>query len=170
MPTCHGTACRLVSADVTTEFSQTPTREPDAARWRRRDGRGLPCRNALVDRLVFDLALGRIRSVAFVISCDVSWTLPLYDVAIGTARLGWMIGIEDARYWLVTPEAVPLASFEPAVSAAARQRLEPEGITFIGSTYAEVRQGVVLLDPQDERIEVDRIVRLSTRWDCSFAA
>ena len=36
-----------------------------------------------------------------------------------------------------------------------------EGITFIGSTYADVRHGVVLLDPQDERIEPDRIVSLS---------
>jgi hypothetical protein len=39
--------------------------------------------------------------------------------------------------------------------------LEPEGITFIGATYAEVRHGVVLLDPQGERIEPDRIVSLN---------
>ncbi len=38
--------------------------------------------------------------------------------------------------------------------------LEPEGITFIGSTSADVQRGAVLLDPRAERIEVDRIVCL----------
>jgi hypothetical protein len=44
----------------------------------------------------------------------------------------------------------------------AHERLEPEGIAFIGSTYADVRHGVVLLDPQAERIEPDRIVSLNS--------
>ena len=29
-------------------------------------------------------------------------------------------------------------------------RLEPEGITFIGSTFADLQPGAVLLDPQGE--------------------
>ena len=44
---------------------------------------------------------------------------------------------------------------------ASYEGLEPEGITFIGSTYAELRGGVVLLDPRDEWIEPDRIVGLT---------
>jgi hypothetical protein len=121
---------------------------------------GPPDRSGLVDRLVADLALGRIQSIAFVVSSDVSVTLPLYDVAIATARRGWRIGIEDVRYWFVTPEPAPLASFGTAMSVAASQRLEPEGIAFIGSTYPDVRHGVVLLDPQGDSIEVDRVVSL----------
>jgi hypothetical protein len=117
----------------------------------------------IVDRLVADLALGRIRSVAFIVPSDVSMTLPLYDVAIATARRGWKLGLEDVRYWFITPEPEPLASFGSALSVAARQRLEPEGITFIGSTYSVVRRGVVLLDPQGESIEVDRVVSLRHR-------
>jgi hypothetical protein len=105
----------------------------------------------IVDHLVSELTLGRIRSVAFVVASDVSMTLPLYDVAIATARRGWKLGIEDVRYWFVTPERQP-------VSAAASQGLEPEGITFIGSTYSDVRGGLVLLDPQGESIEVDLVV------------
>jgi hypothetical protein len=116
--------------------------------------------NGVVDHLVSDLAFGRIRSVAFVVPSDVSWTLPLYDLAIATARRGWRIGIEDARYWFVTPEPEPLARLGTAVSVAASERLEPEGITFIGSTYADVRDGLVLLDPQGESIEVDAVVSL----------
>jgi hypothetical protein len=116
--------------------------------------------NVLVDRLVSDLAFGRIRSVAFVVPSDVSDTLPLYDVAIATARRGWMIGIDEARYWFVTPEPEPLASLGTAVSDAASERLEPEGITFIGSTYPDVGDGVVWLDPQGESIEADVVVSL----------
>jgi hypothetical protein len=60
--------------------------------------------DVLVDELVSNLAFGRIRSVAFVVLSDVTWTLPLYDVAIATARRGWRIGLDDVRYWVVTPE------------------------------------------------------------------
>jgi hypothetical protein len=108
---------------------------------------------SLVDQLVAQLTLGRIRSVAFVVPSDVTTTMPLYDVAIATARLGWRIGLEDVRYWFVTPEPEP-------VSVGAGQRLEPEGIAFIGSTYPDVRHGLVLLDPQGESIEADLVVSL----------
>jgi hypothetical protein len=119
-----------------------------------------------VDRLVADLALGRIRSVAFVVPSDLSMTMPLYDVAIATARRGWRLGLEDVRYCFVTPEPEPLANFGSAASAWASRRLEPEGITFIGSTYADVRRGVVLLDPQGESLEVDRVVSLRDLEAC----
>ena len=126
-----------------------------------RDVAGMPDRRSIVDRLVAELATGRIESVAFVVPSDVRWTLPLYDLAITTARRGWQLGIPAATYWIVTPEPEPLAGFGPAMSIVAHERLEPEGIAFVGSTYADVRHGVVLLDPQAERIEPDRIVGLN---------
>ena len=104
---------------------------------------------SIVDHLVAELRTGDIQSVAFVVPSDARRTWPLYDLAITTARRGWLLGIPAATYWFVTPEPEPLAS------------LESEGITFIGSTYPDVRYGVVLLDPQDERIEPDRIVSLN---------
>jgi hypothetical protein len=116
--------------------------------------------SVLVDELVSKLACGRIRSVAFVVPSDVSWTLPLYDVAIATARRGWKLGLDDVRYWLVTPEPEPVARLGAAVSAAVSRRLEPEGIAFIGSTYSDVRPGLVLLDPQGESLEADLVVSL----------
>jgi hypothetical protein len=114
-------------------------------------------RPSIADRLVAELETGRIQSVAFVVPYEVSWTGPLYEVAVTTARRGWQLGIPDATYWFVTPEPAPPAGFD--------ERLEPEGITFIGSTYADVQDGVVLLDPQAESIEPDRIVRLDERGE-----
>jgi hypothetical protein len=125
----------------------------------------MPDRRSIVDCVVAELHAGRIGSVAFVVPSDVRWTLPLYDVAITTARRGWRLGIAAATYWFVTPEPEPLASCDAALRTAVQDRLEPEGITFIGSTYADARQGVVLLDPQAERIEPDRIVSLDERGE-----
>lgn len=110
--------------------------------------------------LVSDLELGRVRSVAFVVPSGASWTLPLYELAIMTARHGWLKGINDARYWIVTPETEPLAIFGTATSLVVHEMLEPEGITFIGSIRADVQDGAVLLYPRAERIDVDRIVCL----------
>ena len=104
---------------------------------------------SIAHHLVAELQAGRIESVAFVVPSYVRRTSPLYEEAIATARRGWQLGIPAATYWFVTPEPEPPAG------------LVSEGITFIGSTYADVRHGVVLLDPQDERIEPDLIISLS---------
>jgi hypothetical protein len=131
---------------------------------------GTPRRSDFVDRLVCDLALGRMQSVAFVVPSDVSWTLPLYDIAIATARRGWKLGLADVRYWFITPETEPLAALGTVASAAASERLEPEGITFIGSTYPDVRHGFVLLDPQGQSIEVDLAVSLGHHGELAVSA
>jgi hypothetical protein len=112
----------------------------------------------VVDELIAELRHGRIHTVAFVVPSEATGTLPLYEVAIATARRGWSLGIKNARYWFVTPEPVPLASWSPAARAAVAARLEPEGITFVGSTFADLRPGIVLLDPQGESLVVDRVV------------
>jgi sulfide:quinone oxidoreductase len=111
-------------------------------------------------RLVADLDRGDVRRVAFVVPSGASWTLPLYELAIMTARHGWAIGIDRTRYWLVTPEPEPLAICGARASRAVRAMLEPEGITFIGSAHAEVRDGAVLLDKGRGRIEAERIACL----------
>ena len=105
----------------------------------------------IVDDLTTELRLGRIRKIAFVVLGEATWTLPLYEVAIATARRGWSSGIADACYWFITSEPEPREGFG----------LESEGITFIGSTFADLEPGVVLLDPQGEIVEVDRVVTLS---------
>jgi hypothetical protein len=104
---------------------------------------------SIAQHLIAELRTQRVQSVAFVVPSDAGGTSPLYDLALTIVRRGWQLGIPATTYWFVTPEPDPQAN------------LEDEGITFIGSTYAEVRDGVVLLDPQDDRIEPDRIVSLN---------
>jgi len=107
---------------------------------------GVEDTTAALTRLVSDLDRGDVRRVAFVVPSGASWTLPLYELAIMTARHGWALGIDDMKYWFVTPESEPLAICGARASHAVHAMLEPEGITFIGSTHAEVRAGAVLLD------------------------
>jgi sulfide:quinone oxidoreductase len=121
---------------------------------------GVEDTTAALTRLVSDLDCGDVRRVAFVVPSGASWTLPLYELAIVTARHGWALGIDDMQYWFVTPESEPLAICGARASRAVHAMLEPEGITFIGSTHAEVRAGAVLLDRGRERIEAERIVCL----------
>jgi sulfide:quinone oxidoreductase len=121
---------------------------------------GVEATTAALTRLVSDLDCGDVRRVTFVVPSGASWTLPLYELAIMTARHGWALGIDDMQYWFVTPESDPLAICGARASRAVHAMLEPEGITFIGSTHAEVRAGAVLLDRGRERIEAERIVCL----------
>jgi sulfide:quinone oxidoreductase len=121
---------------------------------------GVEDTTAALTRLVSDLDRGDVRRVAFVVPSGASWTLPLYELAIMTARHGWAIGIDDAQYWFVTPEREPLAICGARASRAVHAMLEPEGITFIGSAHADVREGAVLLDQGRERIEAERIACL----------
>jgi sulfide:quinone oxidoreductase len=121
---------------------------------------GVEDTTAALTTLVSELERGDVRRVAFVVPSGASWTLPLYELAIMTARHGWAIGIDSTRYWFVTPEDEPLAICGSRASRAVHAMLEPEGITFIGSAHAEVRDGTVLLDRRRECIEADRIVCL----------
>ena len=109
--------------------------------------------------LLADLEQGYASRVAFV-APSAGWTLPLYELAIMTAREVWSQGIDDFRAWLITPESAPLEVLGAAASAEVGHLLATEGIEFVGSTSAVVRHGAVHLDPRPERLEVDRVVSL----------
>lgn len=110
--------------------------------------------------LLADLTQGYAHRIAFVVQPETGWTLPLYELAILTARELRTLGVENVRIWFVSPEKSPLEIFGEAGSRALADLLAPEGIEFVGSTTADVQAGAVLLDPPEERIEVDRVVCL----------
>ena len=108
--------------------------------------------------LLSDLELGYTKRVAFVLPSTVAWSLPLYELAVMTARDVWSAGIDGVELFLVTPEARPLEAFGPEAAAMVEELLGGEGIEFIGSTYADVGHGFVLAG--DRRIDAGRTIAL----------
>ncbi len=110
--------------------------------------------------LLIDLADGRLKDVAFVVPPDVAWSLPLYELALMTARDFIARGIDDAHLSLVTPEQRPLAIFGTGVSAAVTGLMDAAGVRFIGSSYADVQPGVIRLKPRGRTLEIDAAIAL----------
>ena len=112
--------------------------------------------------LLQDTQEGYVGCVAFVAPSDATWTLPLYELALMTARQAWSMGADRVRFHLVTPEDRPLGIFGPAASDAVAELLEAAGIEFVGSAYATVGHRVLTVDPGGRQIDVDRVVSLPT--------
>ena len=110
--------------------------------------------------LLADLEQGYVHNVAFVVPGEAAWTLPLYEIALMTARQVWGMGMDDVQFTLITPEERPLAMFGVPASDMVAHMLSSEGIEFVGSSYPSVGRGYVLADPGSRRIEVDRVVSL----------
>ncbi len=108
--------------------------------------------------LLADLEDGYVRRVAFVLPTSAAWSLPLYELALMTARDVWAAGADDVELTLVTPEARPLELFGPESSTMVGELLAQERIAFIGSVTPEVDHGVVIAG--DRRLTVDRVVAM----------
>ena len=98
--------------------------------------------------------------VAFVVPNETTWTLPLYELALMTARQAWSMGADRVRFLLVTSEERPLAMFGAAASDAVAELLESASIEFIGSAYTQVEHNRLVVDPGGRSIDVDRVVSL----------
>ena len=110
--------------------------------------------------MLADLEQGYLQRVAFVVPAEAAWTLPLYELAVMTARQAWTMGMDGVRFTLVTPEDRPLAMFGTPASEAVAELLHEHAIEFVGSSYPSVGRGYVIADPGGRRIEADRIVAL----------
>jgi sulfide:quinone oxidoreductase len=108
--------------------------------------------------LLSDLELGHAKRIAFVVPSGVAWSLPLYELAIMTARDVWSAGIDGVEIVFVTPEERPLEAFGAEASAMVGELLDEEGVEFIGSSRAEVGHGFVIAGGR--RIDVSRTVAL----------
>ncbi len=108
--------------------------------------------------LLADLEEGYAHRVAFVVPGSATWSLPLYELAIITARHVSGAGMDDVHLTFVTPERAPLELFGPEGSRVVAELLADEGIEFVGSVGAElVHNGV---EVGGRRIDVDRILTL----------
>jgi sulfide:quinone oxidoreductase len=110
--------------------------------------------------LLRDTEEGYVECVAFVVPNETTWPLPLYELALMTARQAWTMGADRVRFLFVSPEERPLAIFGAAASDSVAALLESAAIEFIGSTYTQVEHGHLVLDPGGRRIDVNRVVSL----------
>jgi sulfide:quinone oxidoreductase len=111
--------------------------------------------------LVQDLEGGYARRIAFVVPPGQAWSLPLYELALMTARRAREMSVPDIEIILVTPEESPLAVFGVRASEEVGRLLSDAGIAVETGAYAEVeRSGQVQLRPSGKVVECDRIVAL----------
>jgi sulfide:quinone oxidoreductase len=98
-------------------------------------------------------------SVAFMAPSG-GWTLPLYELALMTAREVWAQGVDDARLVLVTPEARPLELFGEEAGVAVGELLAAEGIEFVGSAAPTAVPGGVEVRPGGPVVGAERVISL----------
>jgi sulfide:quinone oxidoreductase len=100
------------------------------------------------------------RPLAFVVPSGVTWTLPLYELAMLTAKHAAERG-DGVEIVLVTPEAAPLAVFGRAASEAVKALLEARGIAFQGGVHTrEAADGVLTLAPGGDELRTAAVVAL----------
>lgn len=110
--------------------------------------------------LIQDVEGGYTRKLAFIVPARMPWPLPIYELALMTARRAWDMN-EDMSITLVTPEDAPLAVFGQAVSDAVELLLQKHGILTITSAHCEVPEaGQVSIHPGSRCLHVDRVVAL----------
>lgn len=110
--------------------------------------------------LIQDVEGGYVHKLAFLSPTPMPWPLPLYELALMTARRAYGMNV-GVSITLVTPEDAPLAAFGPQVSEAVDQLLVDNGILVVPSAHAETPEaGQVTLHPGSRQLYVDRIVAL----------
>ena len=113
--------------------------------------------------LLADVDEGYAHAVSFVVPPGTTWTLPLYELALMTAREARSMGMEGVRLRLISPEPAPLALFGDAPSAAVAELLAAAGIDFLGGTFVHAgADGRLVLAPSGEVLETGRTVALPT--------
>ncbi len=99
--------------------------------------------------------------LAFVCPSGVSWTLPLYELALLTASHVADRGVIGVELTVVTPEEDPLAVFGPAAGRALRGLFADRGIALKTGASAEgIKDGKLQLRPRGT-LEVDRVITLA---------
>jgi sulfide:quinone oxidoreductase len=109
------------------------------------------------DELLTDLEHERTQSVAFVVPEGCTWPLPLYELALATARTS----SDHVDLHLVTPERGALDLFGTHASAAVTELLRSARIALRCGVAAEVRRGGHVGIGLDRTLDVERVVALA---------
>lgn len=111
-------------------------------------------------RLLDELAEGSVTKVAFALPVGSRWPLPLYELALLTAKEMRAQGVTDAGITLVTPEARPLEVFAGEPSEQVGGMLVEAGVEVICSSSAQAVLPGQLRLADGRSIPADRVVTL----------
>ena len=115
---------------------------------------------SLIRRLLGELESGRARSIVFASPATAVWPLPLYELALLTARHARERQL-PSEVTVVSCEREPLGLFGGQASRSVREMLENAGIRFRGGGAAvSVRRNGSLALADGETIPADRVVAL----------
>ena len=95
-PERRSSAAAAACTSRTTISSSPPARRPSPAFQHALTFGADPAERRL-HGLLADLEQGYIHSVAFVVPPEAAWTLPLYEIALMTARQAWSMGMDRSR-------------------------------------------------------------------------
>jgi sulfide:quinone oxidoreductase len=119
--------------------------------------------------LIQDVEEGYVHKLAFISPTPMPWPLPLYELALMTARRAYEMNV-DLSVTLATPEDAPLAVFGAEAGKAVEGLLEDSGILFIPSAHCETpAPGRVSISPGSRNLVVDRVVALPQLFGPSLA-
>jgi sulfide:quinone oxidoreductase len=114
-----------------------------------------------MDRILTESGQGEPRRVAFVVPPGVTWSLPLYELALLSRRRAEELGLGDLELLVVTPESAPLIMFGQVASDAVAETLKARGITVRTGTWArEADGGELILVPGDQALEAAAVIAL----------
>lgn len=99
-------------------------------------------------------------SIAFVVPAGCTWPLPLYELALMTARDLWAMNADPVDVHFVTPEAAPLEIFGSDASAAVAQLLQDARITLHRGVSAQIAVAGRVETGDGGAIVVDEVVAL----------
>jgi sulfide:quinone oxidoreductase len=113
--------------------------------------------------LLQDIDEGYTHAVSFVVPPGTTWPLPLYELALMTAREASGMGVDDVRMQIVSPEASPLALFGRRASDAIADLLDKAGVSFRPNAYVRETEAHRLeIVPGGEELQSQRVVALPT--------
>jgi sulfide:quinone oxidoreductase len=115
---------------------------------------------AAFSRLLDDVDAGRVQRVAFALPTSVTWSLPLYELALMTGEHVRAAGLEHVGLVVVTPEYSPLEAFGARIASHMWSLLAERGVAFCGHS-GPLRAGPGgLVVAHGEPVQADRIVSL----------
>ncbi len=109
--------------------------------------------------LLDELERGDVSRVAFAVPWGAAWPLPIYELALMTARRVAAAGLPGVQVSIVTPEPEPLHLFGRAASDAVSDLLSDTDVEFVGGVYpVELTDGRLVLS--EGWVAADRVVAL----------